>query len=134
MRFCIYGKGMLLGQFVVILSTYADLFLFFWVNYSGHGSTTYQIAAGEELEVSIYTRSTGGAKFTVTDVNKAKTPWVTDYDVTHTGTDDAEEHPTHDMITKTKIMGPASVKVKADSNAGRWSAVNFLVVFWVYSK
>jgi hypothetical protein len=104
------------------------------VNYSGHGSTSYEIGEGEELEVSIYTRSTAGAKFTVTDVNKEKTNWVNDYDVTHNGTDDAEEHPTHDMLTKTKIQGPANVKVKADCNAGRWSSHNFLVVFWVYSK
>jgi hypothetical protein len=125
---------MRLGQFVVILCTYADLFLFFWVNYSGHGSTSYEIGEGEELEVSIYTRSTSGAKFTVTDVNKEKVPWVTNFDVTHTGTDDAEEPPTHEMLTKTKISGPASVKVKADSNAGRWSTNNFLVVFWIYRK
>jgi hypothetical protein len=113
---------------------YADLFLFFWVNYSGHGSTTYEIGEGEELEVSIYTRCTSGAKFTVTDVNKEHTPWVVDFDVTHNGTDDVEEHPTHDMLTKTKIVGPANVKVKADCNGSRWSVSNFLVVFWIYKK
>jgi hypothetical protein len=104
------------------------------MNFSGHGSTTYEVGEGEELEVSIYTRSTSGAKFTLTDVNKEKTPWVENYDVKHNGTDDVEEHPTHDMLTKTKISGPAHVKVKADNNAGRWSTQNFLVVFWVYTK
>lgn len=102
--------------------------------YSGHGSCTYDIAAGEELEVTIYTRSTAGAKFTLTDTNHSKAPWVENVEVKHSGTDDINETPSHETITKEKIVGPASVKVKADSNGGRWSTHNFLVVFSVYTQ
>jgi hypothetical protein len=100
---------------------------------SGHHSCTYDIAAGEELEVTVYTRSTAGAKFTLTDSNHAKAPWVENVEVKHDGTDNMDETPSHLMITKEHIIGPASVKVKADSNAGRWSTHNFLVVFSVYN-
>ena len=100
---------------------------------SGHHSCTYDIAAGEELEISIYTRSTAGAKFTVVDSQHAKAPWVENFQVVHSGTDDMNETPSHMVITKEHIVGPANVKVKADSNAGRWSTHNFLIVFTVFN-
>ena len=82
----------------------------------------------------MYTRSVLGAKFTLTDVNHNKAPWVENVEVKHSGTEDVNETPSHEVITKEKIAGPASVKVKADSAAGRWSTQNFLVVFSVYSQ
>jgi hypothetical protein len=105
----------------------------FWIR-SGHGSASYDINEGEELEVTVYTRSPAGAKFTVTDANKSHTPWVENFEVKHEGSGDMEEGASHECITKEKIQGPASVKVKADSNGGRWSSHNMLVVFGVFSK
>jgi hypothetical protein len=86
------------------------------------------------LDITIYTRSTAGAKFTVTDVNHTQAPWVENFEVKHHGTDDISETPSHISITGAdkKIVGPQQVKVKADSHAGRWSTNNFLVVFTVY--
>lgn len=87
---------------------------------------------GEELEVSVYTRSVTGASFTVVDgTSKNATPYVSDVVVKHTGADDAEAIPTHAIITKTNIKGPASVKVKAESVGSRWTTQNMLVVFSV---
>ena len=100
---------------------------------SGHGSCTFDITANEELEISIYTRSTSGAKFTVVDTLQGKAPCVENALVKHAGTESVEEIPTFMTITEEKIIGPASVKLKADSIAGRWSTHNFLVVFTVYS-
>lgn len=86
------------------------------------------------MEISVYTRSLPGAKFSITDVNHGNAPWVENVEVKHLGTDDTTELPTHAVITKEKIVGPASLKVKADSNAGRFSTHNFLVVFTVYRQ
>ena len=90
---------------------------------------------GEELEVSVYTRSTSGAKFTISDAtNKSAAPWASDVAVKHAGSgEDPEEIPTHKTATTTKIKGPVSVKVKAEAIGSRWSTSNFLVVFSVYS-
>lgn len=95
---------------------------------------THEIAEDEEVEVSIYTRSPDGGKFTITDVNHSHAPWVESFEVKHTGSAEADAKPTHTIVTKEKISGPQSIKIKADSNAGRWSTLNFLVVFSVYRK
>jgi hypothetical protein len=98
----------------------------------GNGFSKYDIGAGEELEVSIYTRSISGAKFTIVDANdKSAVPWVSDVVVKHDGTGDAEEPPSHKVINTTTIKGPASVKVKVESIGSRWSTQNMLVVFSV---
>jgi hypothetical protein len=95
----------------------------------------YDVSYGEELEVSVYTRSVAGAKFTVEDpTSKLAAPWASDVAVKHAGSgEDPEEIPTHKAITSTKITGPASVKVKAESIGSRWTTQNFLVVFSVYN-
>jgi hypothetical protein len=90
---------------------------------------------GEELEVSIFTRSVAGAKFTLQDAtSKTAAPWASDVEVKHSGNgEDPEESPTHKAITTTNIKGPASIKVKAESIGSRWSTQNFLVVFSVFN-
>jgi len=102
-------------------------------NDSGNGSCTFSLNAGEELDISIYTRSTAGAKFAVTNAAGNST-FVDNFEVKHLGSDDLTETPTRLSLTgDNKITGPQQIKVKADSNAGRWSTSNFLVVFTVYA-
>jgi hypothetical protein len=98
----------------------------------GHGSVTYEVKEGEEISIDVYTKSTPGAKFTVCDANHKDPNWVTDFEVKHQGSDDPSEIPSHVTITIHKIKGPASVKVKADSNGGRWTTYNFLIAFCTY--
>lgn len=101
---------------------------------SSSGSATFDIYPGEELKITVYTRSMSGAKFTVSDAhNKTGTTWVGDVVVTHNN-NDISEMPTNVEITKTNIKGPASVKVKAESLGSRFTAStsNYLVVFEVY--
>lgn len=86
--------------------------------------------AGEELQITVYTRSTAGAKFTVCDA-KTKAPFVENALVKHSGTESMDEIPSKMIIAKENIQGPASIKVKGDSLAGRWTTNNFLVVFTV---
>ena len=99
----------------------------------GSGSITYDIIPDEELEVSIYTRSTAGAKWTISDAkNKKGTTWVGDVETKHVG-DDLELPPSHIKLTKANIKGPVSIKIKAESFGGRWTSEKFLVVVSVFN-
>eukprot|EP00980_Cylindrotheca_fusiformis_P000782 scaffold184_cov125-Cylindrotheca_fusiformis.AAC.17 len=101
----------------------------------GHSSVSHQISSDEEVEITIYTRSKSGAKFTVSDAaNKNQAPWVTDFEFMHTGGDGVQDLPSHTSITKEKIPGPATIKVKGDSKSGRFSSSNFTTIFSVYRK
>lgn len=84
--------------------------------------------ADEQLEVSVYTRSTAGATFSLTDAD-TKAVIVHDVMVQHTGTGDENEIPTSVILNKELIKGPVKVKVKADSQGSRFSTINFLLVF-----
>lgn len=101
----------------------------------GSGSITYDIISGEELEVSIYTRSVAGAKWAVSDAkNKHGTTYVGDVLTKHTSGDEAMSlPPLHVQLTKANIKGPASIKLKAESLGSRWSSERFLVVFSVFN-
>lgn len=101
--------------------------------HSGHGSVTAEIGKGEEVEVTVWTRSTSGAVFSIHDhEHKHGQVLVDNVEVKHHGTTDVTEPPTSVTLTKTRIVGPTSIKVKADSHAGRFSTHNFMVVFNVY--
>mmetsp|Transcript_35066 Transcript_35066/g.84901 ORF Transcript_35066/g.84901 Transcript_35066/m.84901 type:complete len:434 (-) Transcript_35066:85-1386(-) len=100
----------------------------------GHGHASWEVAEGEELDITIYTRSKAGSKFSVVDAN-TKAEIIGSVEVKHTGGDSDLDLPSHQKLTKDKMLtGPISVKVKADSNAGRFSTHNFLAVFAVYNK
>jgi len=99
----------------------------------GHGSSSFEIAEGEELEITIYTRSKPGAKFTVTDA-KTKAEIIGKTEIKHDGGETDKDMPSHKVLTEKKLDGPVSIKIKADSNAGRFSTNNFLAVYSVYRK
>jgi hypothetical protein len=104
----------------------------FVLNFSGHGSVTHDIEAGERVSLSIWTRSPSGATFSVVDADKKRhSAFVDGVLVKHSGTGDTSETPSSKIITSTEIVGPAKLKVKADSVGSRWSSSNFLVVFTV---
>jgi len=102
----------------------------------GSGSVSYDVYPDEELEVSIHTRSTVGAKWTVHDAkNKNGTKWANEITVKH-NSDNLELPPTEVVLTHgRRIKGPASVAVKGDSLGSRFSTrtANFLVVMSVYN-
>lgn len=100
----------------------------------GSGSATFEIAAGEELDVSIYTRSKAGCKFSIVE-SKSKKEIVAKVEIKHDGGDtDSADMPMHKSLTETRLDGPISIKVKADSMAGRFTTHNFLACFSVYRK
>jgi len=99
---------------------------------SGSGSATFEIAAGEELSVSIYTRSKAGSKFSIIE-SKSKKEIVPKIEIKNDGNADSDM-PIHKTLTETKLDGPIRIKVKAESMAGRFTTHNFLACFSVYRK
>jgi hypothetical protein len=96
---------------------------------SGQGSVSYEIAADEEMTVTIYARCPKGAKFTIADAKHLKSNIVQHAEVKHSGTEDVKEHPTSQLVAPVNIAGPGLFKVKVDSNSTRSSCSDFLVVF-----
>jgi len=99
--------------------------------HSGHGTEVVEVASNETLDIEVFTRSTAGAKFTILEEKKEICPTV---EVKHHGTEDTMEPPTFKKITSERIQGPRKVKIKADSNAGRFSRHNYLLVFYHYKR
>jgi len=96
------------------------------------GSVTFEVYPGEELNVTVYTRSTTGAKFTVSDAQN-KTTWA-DKEPVKCPHSDVTKLPEHVVMTKANIKGPLSVKVEAKTMGSRFAATssNYLIVFSVY--
>jgi len=97
-------------------------------------SATFNVFPGEELNVTVFTRSLTGATITVSDAHsKTGKVWASGVKVKH-NSPDSKKLPTNVSITETNIKGPASVRVKAESLGSRFvtSASNYLVVFSVY--
>ena len=84
------------------------------------------------MEVSVYTRGTTGAVFSIFDENK--NPILSDIDVTHVGPTDDHSPPTCKKITSSRIQGPVNLKIKGESKGSRFSPENFLVVCSIFSK
>jgi hypothetical protein len=84
---------------------------------------------GESVQVSVFTRSLAGAKFTLTDTETTKAQLSSEILVKHNGTDDENEIPTSTILNGELIKGPIKLKVKADSLGSRFSTINFLLVF-----
>ena len=100
----------------------------------GHGSEVVTVPAGFELLVTVHTRSTAGGNFSLHNADSKDTLHAPVL-VKHNGTDDPSERPTHANLNEhNKISGPIKVKVKVDSNAGRFSTQNFLMVFTMNVK
>ena len=95
-------------------------------------SCTFNVMPGEELNVTVFTRSTTGAKFTIVDAVGNKTH-AYNVMVKH-NSEDTTKLPSNKSITRENIKGPARVKVKVESMGSRFvtSASNYLVVFSVY--
>jgi hypothetical protein len=96
---------------------------------SGSGSVVVQVQEDEKVEVTVYTHSTAGASFTLYNAD-TKENYVTDVVVKHGGTEDMSEQSTHLVLNPTSpIEGPIQLKLKATSNAGRFTTNNFFIVY-----
>ena len=91
----------------------------------GHGSEVMDVPAGESVEIQVYTRSTSGGVFSLHD-NTKKTAIESEIQVKHDGQGEAT---CMVKLSRKSIPGPISIKVKADSNASRFSTQHFLLVF-----
>ena len=95
---------------------------------SGHGSEVVEVGERESVEISVFTRSTAGAKFSIHDKDK-KIELIQNVTVKHTGTSDVTETPTSQSLMESPIQGPTHIKVKAVSLGSRFSTHNYLLVF-----
>lgn len=94
----------------------------------GHGSETIDVPANMSVQVTIITRSTTAAQFTMTDADSKEVLMKDPVKVQHP--DEKDTKPTHHVLNPDKkIGGPIKLKVKADSSGSRFSTLNFLVVF-----
>lgn len=85
-----------------------------------------EIAAGESLEISVYTRSNAGATFSVVEAD-TKSVLVEAADVTHSGEGDS---PLSVQLNNGQPMkGPLKLKIKAESKGSRFSTNNYMLVF-----
>ena len=86
------------------------------------------------MEVEVWTRSTAGGKFSIVDNNDKKMVYQDAVEVKHAGEGTETERPTCVALTKARIAGPKHLKIKADSNAGRFSCHNYLINVKFYEK
>jgi hypothetical protein len=101
---------------------------------SGHNSQTLDVGADESVTITVYTRSTSGAVFTLHD-NKQKTmiqDGVVAIDRSEKEDDPVDTRMT--VLTEKPIAGPASLKIKVDSKAGRFTTQNYFLVFAYKNK
>lgn len=95
------------------------------------GSAEFDIYPGEECKVTVYTRSTTGATFTVSDLLH-RTTLASDVAVKCPHSDDSML-PANKVMTKANIKGPCKIKVDAKTMGSRFAASssNYLIVFSV---
>jgi hypothetical protein len=84
------------------------------------------------MDVTVYTRGTTGATFSISD--DLKNVILSDVDVTHVGSIEHHAPPTCKKITSSRIKGPLNLKIKGESKGSRFSPENFLVVCSIFSS
>jgi len=96
------------------------------------GTHKVDIAEGEEVSISVWTRSKAGGKFSIFD-NDTKASIDVDVEAKHTGGELPTDKPTETVITTNgKIKGPIKLKISCNSNGGRFTTERFLLAFNIY--
>lgn len=97
----------------------------------GHGSEVIDVPDGMAVQVTVFTRSTSGAAFQLMDADSKTVVQSQSVEVIHG--DEKSIAPTrHILNPDEKVKGPIKLKVKADSNASRFSTHYFLLAFAFY--
>ena len=128
---CSYSLFMMfvVATFGICLS-YQLLFNFIGIH-RGSEAVAVEIPQGESLEVTVFTRSTSGAAFSILDP-KSKKNILEGVEVKHNGTSETEM-PTSVILNKEmRIHGPRTCKVRVNGHGSRLSVHNYLVVFSFY--
>jgi hypothetical protein len=98
-------------------------------SFRGNGSNVLELREGESAQVSVYTRSNAGASFTLSDADSKKV-FVENVEVKHLGSEDVSEPSSMFVLNpNTVIKGPLQLKLKAVSNAGRFTTNNYLIAY-----
>ena len=104
-----------------------------YVRSSGHVSV--DIPAGGHMEIKVFSRSPAEVTISVVDESDKTKEIVPPVPFQHTGGAEETVQPTSLVITKERISGPCTVRVKIDSKGGRFStAGNYMVACNIYSE
>ena len=90
----------------------------------------FKVAAGQRLELIVYTKSLGGANFTVFEESKGSLCNVSViHNSNHSAGSDAfdAEKSTHVDLASNTSFGPGSYKIRADSKTSRLHTDNYLL-------
>mmetsp|Transcript_20730 Transcript_20730/g.48086 ORF Transcript_20730/g.48086 Transcript_20730/m.48086 type:complete len:434 (+) Transcript_20730:153-1454(+) len=98
----------------------------------GSGSESVEVPSGMSVQTTIITRSTSGALFTLTDSDTKEVLSQKEIEVIHK--DEKLPLPTRVLLKEEKIKGPVKLKVKAISNASRFTTHNFLIAFSLFKE
>ena len=104
-----------------------------YVGSSGHA--TVEVPAGQEVEVTLWTRSINEVVASVVDQNDKTKVFVSGTSFKHTGGTGDNDKPSSMLLTKNRIAGPAKLKIKFESKAGRFSSAGtYFVACSLYEK
>jgi hypothetical protein len=96
------------------------------VGSSGHCSV--EVPSGNEMEVTVWSRSVQEVLVSIVDENDKSKVFVSGVSFTHTGGTGDNDKPSSILLTKKRIVGPAKTKIKFESKAGRFSSAgNYFV-------
>jgi|Transcript_30591 hypothetical protein len=85
------------------------------------------VKANEKMEVIVFTNSTSGGKISITDAAKG-TIIVEGVGIKHVGDEAGQKPPTSLNLTPTtQLTGPATYKIKVESNSNRLTASRFFI-------
>lgn len=81
-----------------------------------HASVVVELEQGEKMDVLVYTKAKAGLKFSITDADHVKGPFVENIDVTFTGGIDLDNEPPASATLASNLVGPGKFKIKAERN------------------
>lgn len=98
------------------------------------GHCTVDVPKGSEMEVRVFTRSTTEVIISIVDEHNKSTVYVSGIPVKHTGGLGENDLPTSVIITKARIKGPVTARIKIDCKGGSrfHTAGNYMVACNIY--
>lgn len=98
--------------------------------FSKSASHVFEVAAGETLDITVYTKAKNGAMFSVSTEDK-KQVFVEKVDITFKGNGNADNESPETVKLAEGLKGPMKYKVKAEAKSGALSYDNYLLSYSV---
>jgi hypothetical protein len=100
------------------------------------GHSTVDVPKGGEMEVMVFTRSTTEVTISVVDEHHKSTIYAPEVPVKHTGGSGENDQPTSVLITKSRIKGPVTARIRIDCKGGSrfHTAGNYMVACNIFGR